>query len=299
MDLYHLYRACALCPRRCGRDRTAGQIGFCGAGAMAEVNRIGLHFMEEPVISGTNGSGTVFFTHCTLGCVFCQNYAISRRHSTGTGYTAAALADAYLALEQQGAHNINLVSPTHYLPTVLESCYLARNAGLSVPFVYNTSGFERPEMIAQQQGVIDIYLTDHKYQSPYLSDRYSHSADYAEWAVAAIDQMVQNVGQPQFDKSGLLKKGVIIRHLMLPGQISDTCAVLKKIALHFGDTVLVSLMRQYTPIGQSLPDELGRTVTDDEYAEAKELFELLNLSGFWQEGESVGTDKIPNWNEAF
>lgn len=296
MDLYQYYRACTLCPRQCGVDRAAGQIGFCGASDRAEINRIGLHFMEEPAISGQNGSGTIFFTHCTLGCIYCQNHIISRHNSVGKPYTAAALADAYLKLERQGAHNINLVSPTHYLPTVLDSCCLARDAGLTIPFISNTSGFERPEWIAKQQGMIDIYLTDYKYQSPYLADRYSHAADYHEWATEAIEQMVQNVGEPRFDQSGLLQKGVIIRHLMLPGQVSDTCSLLRKIAARFGDSVLVSLMRQYTPIQGKLPDQLSRTVTDDEYAEAKAQFEYLGLSGFLQSEASVGIDKIPDWN---
>ncbi len=295
MNLYDDYNACKLCPRTCGVNRNQGKIGFCGANNTVEVCRIGLHHMEEPVISGQNGSGTIFFAHCTLGCVFCQNHAISRPNSCGAEYTVQSLSDAFLDLEQKGAHNINLVSPTHYMPTVLEACVLARNNGLSVPIINNTGGFELQEQILLQKNCIDIYLTDYKYQSPYLSKRYSNCADYAEYAIPAIDQMIKNVGEPQFTQDGMLKKGIIIRHLILPSQVSDTLTVLRSIAKNWGDSVLVSLMRQYTPINQELPDELNRTVNDEEYTKAKEYFEFLGLNGFLQEKNSVGTDKIPDW----
>lgn len=292
---YKEYNNCTLCPRQCGANRNNGEMGFCGAGALPEVNRIGLHFMEEPVISGTNGSGTVFFTHCTLGCIFCQNRDISRRGSKGKKYTADELVEEYLKLEKQGAHNINLVSPTHYMPTVLESCKTARKMGLKIPFVYNTGGFERGECIKRLNGIIDIFLTDLKYYSPYLSGRYSGSEDYYDYAFEATEEMVKITGAPTYSPDGMLQKGTVIRHLILPGQISDTLTLLRRIAKHFGNAVEVSLMRQYTPMSPTLPDELNRTVTDEEYKTAVEEFELLGLSGFLQEADAVGTDKIPKF----
>lgn len=294
--MYTDFSACRLCPRACGVNRNAGEKGFCGAGALPEVSRVGLHFMEEPVISGTRGSGTVFFAHCTLGCVYCQNFAISRAGSSGRVMDAEGLAEEYLKLERAGAHNINLVTPTHYMPVVLDSCAIARRAGLTLPFVYNTSGFERPEAIDRLADSVTVFLTDLKYRSPYLSERYSHSADYYDFAASAIDRMVEIAGLPEYLADGTLKRGVIIRHLMLPAQGADTAAVLRQIAARWGDRVLVSLMRQYTPVGEQLPPELTQTVTDREYRLAAEEMEMLGLEGFLQEDSAVGTDKIPDWD---
>lgn len=291
--MQNLYKNCTLCPRKCGVNRLSGEVGFCGANANAEVNRIGLHFMEEPIISGTNGSGTVFFTHCSLGCIFCQNKDISRKGSSGKEYTAEQLAKEYINLENQGAHNINLVTPTHYMPTVVQSIKIAREMGIKIPFVYNTSGFETAENIKMLSGVIDIFLTDLKYFSPYLAGRYSGSEDYFDYCLPAINEMVKITGAPTFDKNGMLKKGTIIRHLILPGAVGDTISILKQTEKHFGDKVLVSLMRQYTPMSNTLPDELCRTVTDDEYTQAVDEFNALNLNGFLQQSDSVGKDKIP------
>lgn len=296
MDITNLYDHCRLCPRGCGVNRNKGEKGFCGGGNVAEVNRIALHFMEEPIISGANGSGTVFFTHCTLGCIFCQNRDISRKASKGKLLTPNQLADEYITLQEKGAHNINLVSPTHYMPTVVESVKLARDMGLTLPIVYNTGGFESEKNINLLENIVDIYLTDIKYYSPYLSGRYSGSEDYFDFCLNATNQMVKQVGTPRYSKDGMLEKGVIIRHLILPGQASDSISVLRQIAKNWGDMVLVSLMRQYTPLSPDLPDELNRTVTDEEYERVKEAFENLGLNGFMQEKDSVGSDKIPHWD---
>ena len=293
--MLNLYKSCNLCPRQCGVNRLKGELGFCGADATAEINRIGLHFMEEPIISGTKGSGTVFFTHCSLGCIFCQNSDISRRVSSGKKYSANELAKQYIELEKMGAHNINLVTPTHYMPTVAQSCVLAREMGLKIPFVYNTSGFEVPEHIKKLDGIIDIFLTDLKYFSPYLANRYSGSEDYFDYCLPAISEMIKITGSPTFNDDGILKKGTIIRHLILPGAVNDTLNILRQTQKHFGDRVLVSLMRQYTPMSTDLPDELNRTVTDEEYAQAVDEFNALGLSGFLQQSDSVGKDKIPEF----
>ena len=295
-DILKLFDNCELCPRECKVNRSIGQLGFCGASNAVEVNRIDLHFMEEPIISGKNGSGTVFFTHCTLGCIYCQNFKISRKNSVGKILTEDELAKEFLRLEKLGANNINLVSPTHYMPIIYKACLSAREQGLAIPFVYNTSGFEKAENIELLKDVIDIFLTDLKYSSPYLSKRYSQSEDYSDYALEAIEKMVEITGEPKFSKNGMLKSGVVIRHLMLPEQISDTVSVLKKIANNFGDKVLVSLMRQYTPINSTLPDALSKTITDDEYLTAKTAFEEFGLNGFIQDDSSIGKDKIPEWD---
>ena len=293
--MYTKYSKCELCPRKCGVDRNSN-IGFCGATSKAEINRIDLHYMEEPIISGKNGSGTVFFTHCTMNCIFCQNYEISRRKSKGTEFSAEELAREYINLENRGAHNINLVSPTHYMPTIIESIEISRKMGLNLPFVYNTSGFENPEIIKILKGYIDIFLTDYKYSSPYLAKNFSNCEDYPDYIISAISNMVEITGKPLFSDDGMLLKGTIIRHLMLPNQLSDTLQIMGKVQKYFDDKVLFSLMRQYTPMGENLPDELNRTINDYEYSVASEKFGRLGLYGFIQSDQAVGTDKIPKFN---
>ena len=292
------YNECRLCPRECKVNRNNGEVGFCGASAEAEVNRIDLHFMEEPVISGKNGSGTVFFTHCTMRCIFCQNKEISRRNSVGKKISAKQLAEQYIILEQKGAHNINLVSPTQYMPTIKKSIEIAKQNSIKIPFVYNTSGFERSEIIKGLKDYIDIFLTDYKYQSPFLAKEYSNCEDYPDFIIDAISQMIKITGSPVLNDDGILKKGTIIRHLMLPGQLSDTLKIMNKVKKYFNDTALFSLMRQYTPIGDNLPKELRRTISDLEYSTATEEFEALGLEGFVQSDSSVGTDKIPNFSQS-
>lgn len=294
--MFFEYNQCELCPRKCKVNRNNGEVGFCGASNEAEVNRIDLHFMEEPVISGKNGSGTVFFTHCTMKCIFCQNFEISRRKSKGKIISAEELAEQYIKLQNMGTHNINLVSPTHYLPTIKKSIELSKKIGLKIPFVYNTSGFENPETIKTLNGYIDIFLTDYKYNSPYLAKTYSSSEEYPDFIREAITEMVKITGEPKFNKEGILQRGTIIRHLMLPEQISDTISIMRMTSKHFGSLVLFSLMRQYTPLGNDLPNELTRQINDYEYSLAKAEFEELGLAGFVQDKSSVGSDKIPEFN---
>ena len=198
-----MLKNCQLCPRACGADRTKSR-GACGAGIEIEAARASLHMWEEPPISGTNGSGTVFFSHCSLGCVFCQNRKISRREAEGQNITADALAKTFLSLEKKGAHNINLVTGAHYVPQIIEALQIARKQGLSLPVVYNSSGYEQVETLQLLDGHIDIYLPDYKYYSSYYAGLYSHAEDYREFAVPAIDEMVRQTGAPQFDKNGLL-----------------------------------------------------------------------------------------------
>ena len=287
-----LLKRCRLCPRACGADRTRTR-GLCGANDRIEAARASLHKWEEPPISGVRGSGTVFFSHCSLGCVYCQNRQISRREAAGQEITIAGLARTFLSLEQQGAHNINLVTGAHYAPHIVEALRLARKEGLSVPVVYNSSGYETIETLQLLDGWIDIYLPDYKYYSSYYADRYSHAADYRETAVTAITEMVRQTDAPQYNADGMLTRGTVIRHLMLPGLGGDTAQVLRDIAVRFGDRVLVSLMQQYTPFGMQDWPELDRTITDAEYAEACALFCELGLGGFFQQDESISESFIP------
>lgn len=287
-----LLKNCKLCPRICGADRRQAR-GFCGASDHIEAARASLHQWEEPPISGTNGSGTVFFSHCSLGCVFCQNRQISRRDGTGQILSAEELADTFLSLEQKGAHNINLVTGAHYVPQIIQALSCAKSNGLHIPIIYNSSGYERVETLQLLKGYIDIYLPDYKYYSSYYASRYSHVEDYRETATEAIAEMVHQTGMPQFDENGLLIRGTIVRHLMLPGLGNDTAQVLRDIASRFGDSVLVSLMRQYTPFNMQDWPELNRTITAKEYADACELFFSLGLGGFFQQAGSIGESFIP------
>jgi len=290
------YRHCTLCPRGCGVDRTSGARGFCGASDVVCVGRAALHAWEEPPLSGERGSGTVFFTHCTLGCVFCQNRTISRREAQGKPVTQERLAGIFLELQTQGAHNINLVTASHYAPTVRAALQQARAKGLYIPIVYNCGGYETVETLRMLNGLIDIYLPDFKYYSSYYAGMYSGAPDYPDFAKEAIAEMVHQTGAPQFDQTGMMTRGTIVRHLMLPGLAGDTAQVLRYLAEHFGDRILVSLMRQYTPFGMAERyPELDRKITDGEYEQAVTLFSELGLAGFLQDKESISESFIPSF----
>ncbi len=290
------YRHCTLCPRGCGADRTSGARGFCGASDVVYVGRAALHTWEEPPLSGERGSGTVFFTHCTLGCVFCQNRTISRREAQGKPVTQERLTEIFLELQTQGAHNINLVTASHYAPTVRAALQQARAKDLHIPVVYNCGGYEMVETLRMLDGLIDIYLPDFKYYSSYYAGMYSGAPDYPDFAKEAIAEMVRQTGTPQFDQTGMMIRGTIVRHLMLPGLAGDTAQVLRYLAEHFGDRILVSLMRQYTPFGMAERyPELDRKITDEEYEQAVTLFSELGLAGFLQDKESISESFIPSF----
>lgn len=287
-----LLKNCKLCPRLCGADRSRGR-GRCGANDRIEAARAALHMWEEPPISGTRGSGAVFFAHCSLGCVFCQNRSISQCASAGQIISVKRLAQIFIELAQKGAHNINLVTGAHYVPQIVEALKLAKEQGLSIPIIYNSSGYENLDTLRYLDGWIDIYLPDYKYYSSYYAAHYSRAEDYRETAVSAIHEMIRQTGTPQYDDNGLLTRGTVIRHLMLPGLAGDTAQVLRDIAVRFADKALVSLMRQYTPFDMQDYPELNRMITDDEYSEACALFHTLGLGGFFQQGESVSESFIP------
>lgn len=289
-----LLKNCTLCPRNCGVDRTGGQYGTCGAGHLVKAARAALHFWEEPCISGERGSGTVFFSYCGLKCVYCQNCAISRGKS-GKEISVGRLAEIFLELQQKGAHNINLVTPTHYIPQIIEAVKKAKAAGLTLPIVYNTSGYEKPESIARLEGIVDIYLTDFKYLSPELSFQYSGASDYAKWAKPALHEMVSQTGEAVFDGDGMMQKGVIVRHLLLPGCLDDSKNVVRYLFETYGNRIFYSLMNQYTPMeGSNVYPELGRKVTEEEYDALVDYAVALGVeNGFIQEGETAEESFIP------
>ena len=291
---------CTLCPRACGVNRSAGEIGFCGADDTLRIGLAGLHRWEEPCLSGTNGAGTVFFCHCSLRCVFCQNNAISGQEAAqcGTLTDISGLADTFLSLQNQGAHNIDLVTPTHYAWHIAQAIPLARARGLHIPILYNCSGYETVSTLRMLDGLIDIYLPDFKYFSSYYAQRYSHAADYYDVACDAISEMVRQTGAPKFDADGIMTSGTIIRHLMLPNCAGDTAQVLKCIAKNWGNgQVLLSLMRQFTPCTDlSAYPELARRITDAEYEDACQLMQMLGLEGWTQDAESISDSFIPRFD---
>ena len=283
------YVNCQLCPRRCGIDRTSGQTGYCGCSDTAVVAKAMLHKWEEPALAGEGGSGAIFFGGCTLGCAYCQNRAISRK-PTGNAVDSTGLRVMMEELITQGAENIDLVTPTQFLPTILP----ALQPKLPVPVVYNCGGYERTETIDQLDGLVDIYLPDMKYADSALAKALSGAADYFPVAAAAIRRMVEQVGPVQW-QDGKVVKGVIIRHLILPGHVENSLKVLDWI----GDTfapgqVLVSLMRQYTPMPGMAPP-LDRKVTEDEYQSVLSWMFLNDLEGFTQEDSAATDQYIPDF----
>ena len=263
-------------------------------GADAVVARAALHFWEEPCLSGTRGSGAVFFTGCSLGCVFCQNEQISTRREVGKCLDPEELSEVFLRLEEQGAHNINLVNPTHFAPAIAQALRLRRP---SVPVVYNSGGYDRVETLRSLEGLIDIYLPDLKYVSPTLSLRYSGAENYPEAAKAAILEMLRQTGPPVLDEAGMMQKGTIVRHLVLPSNTRSTSEVLSWLSQLPAGSVLVSLMAQYVPCGRaSLFPEINRRITRREYEKVQNLLFSLNLAGFVQERSSAVKDFIPPFN---
>jgi len=260
-----MYRKCNLCPRACNIDRNT-TLGVCQVSAKVKVARAALHFWEEPCISGNNGSGAVFFSGCSLHCVFCQNEEISHG-KVGQEITIEELAGLYIDLQNQGANNINLVTGTHYIPQIVESVTIARKKGLNIPIIYNTSGYETVESLRLLEGIVNTYLPDFKYMDNLLALKYSHAKDYPDVAKEAIAEMVRQCGKPQFDNNGFIKSGVIVRQLLLPGHVKDAKAIIKYLYETYSDNIYISMMSQYTPMPQiaSKYPELNRRVTKREY----------------------------------
>ena len=289
-----LTERCELCPRRCGANRLAGKNGFCGGGKEVKVARAALHFWEEPCISGEEGSGTVFFSGCTMRCVFCQNREISRGEA-GKLISIERLAEIFLELQGKGANNINLVTPMHYAPQITAALDIARKNGLSLPIVWNTGGWELPESVEAVKNYSDIWLTDFKYFDNSLAEKFSNAKNYFENASASLKKMLEQTGEPVFDDDGMMKKGIIVRHLVLPGHTDDSKKVLRWLWENFGDKIWISIMNQYTPLcSEEKFPELSRKVTDEEYDEVVDFAVSLGIeNAFVQDGEAVSESFIP------
>ena len=289
------YASCTLCAHACRVDRTTAARGRCRMSSAMRVSRIALHPWEEPILTGRCGSGTVFFVGCSLGCVYCQNRRISRGNG-GEEYSPDTLADAMLRLARQGAANINLVTPTHFVPSVIETVRLARERGLTVPIVYNTSSYDTVQTLRALEGTVDIYLADFKYWDSRLAAQYSGASDYPEVARAAIAEMMRQQPTPRYATDGTLIGGVICRLLLLPGAVANSKLALSYLYRTYGDHIILSLMNQYTPVGEQKPP-LDRPVTHEEYGELLNYADRLGITNaFTQEYGTAQESFIPDFS---
>ena len=294
MKIMNKYENCLLCPRKCGINRAAGQTGVCGVSSEIRVARAALHYWEEPCISGKKGSGAVFFSGCSLHCVFCQNREISDG-KVGKIISKERLRDIFLELKAKGANNINLVTPGQYIPDIVWAVRDARRDGMELPIVYNTSGYENADELKQLEGIVDVYLPDFKYMDSALSAKYSRAKDYPSVAKQAISEMVRQ--QPRVvidDATGLIQKGVIVRQLLLPGHVNDAKAILKYLHDTYQNSIYISMMSQFTPIALKDYPEINRTVTRREYERLIDYAIKIGITNaFIQEGNVAKDSFIP------
>lgn len=287
---------CRLCPRECRADRNGGRVGYCGAGKDIKIARAALHQWEEPPISGSNGSGAVFFSYCNLGCVFCQNYKISREHM-GRTITIDELCGIFLDLQAQGAHNINLVTPTHYIPQLAEALLMAKREGLVIPILYNCGGYESADALKLLDGIIDIYMPDMKYYSDKYAVKYSNAPRYFDCAKKALEEMYRQTGRAVIDENGIMQKGIIVRHMLLPGLLFDSKKILDYLYGTYGDDIFISIMNQYTPMpGAADYPEINKRVDKRYYDTLVAYAEKIGITNaFVQSGEAVGESFIPEF----
>lgn len=289
-----ILKNCRLCPRQCGVNRLEGHTGFCGMDSIVRVARAALHMWEEPCISGSKGSGAVFFTGCGLRCCFCQNREIAIG-DCGLEITVERLAEIFLELQEKGAANLNLVTGAHYVPQIIYALDLARGNGFCLPVVYNSSGFESVKTLRMLEGYVDIYLPDFKYMEEELAEKFSKARKYPDIVKAAIEEMVRQTGGCKFGEDGYIRKGTIVRHLILPGHTKNSVKVLKYLHDTYGDEIYISIMNQYTPIyEQEVFTELNRKVTRREYEKVLDYAMNLGIvNGFMQDGETASESFIP------
>lgn len=291
-----ILKNCCLCPRKCGINRYE-QKGFCGANNKLKIAHYSLHMWEEPVISGDTGSGTIFFSNCNMKCMYCQNKKISL-DGYGKYTSLKRLEEIMMELQDKGANNINLVTPTHYVPQIAKVLKRIKNKSLNIPVVYNTSSYENVGTLMMMNNLVDIYLADLKYYDDELALKYSLCTDYFETATMAIDEMYRQVGGLQISEDGLLKKGVIVRVLILPGHIEDAKNIINYLYKTFGDSIIISIMNQFTPVNKCKYDNLNRKVTDDEYNEVIDFAaELGIVNAFVQEGDAAEESFIPDFDK--
>lgn len=292
-----MLKKCNLCPHNCGINREKGKIGRCKATNNVKIALYSTYDFEEPCISGTHGSGTVFFSNCNLSCKFCQNYEISQL-GKGKEITIDRLAEILLIQQEKGVENINLVTPTSYVPQIIEAIKIAKNNGLNIPIVYNTNSYENIETIKMLEGYVDIYLPDLKYADDDIAKKYSGIDNYFEVATTAIKEMIKQVGMPIFNEQGIMQKGVMIRHLVLPNNIENSKKVLKWISENLPKNILISVMAQYFPTYKAKEDEtINRKLTTEEWAEIEDYIEELGIeNGYIQELGEHEEEYVPKWD---
>jgi putative pyruvate formate lyase activating enzyme len=291
-----MLECCNLCPRNCGVNRLAGEVGYCGCPKDMVIAKYSLHMWEEPCISGDNGSGTIFFSYCNMRCIFCQNYDISTLHK-GRIVSIEEFSDICLKLQERGANNINLVTGTMYVPLIVKGIKLAKKKGLKIPVIYNTSSYENVDTIKMLKGIVDVYLPDLKYYSNSLGIKYSNCSNYFKYASSSIEEMFKQVGIPKYDKNGLIKKGVIVRHLMLPNNIEDSKKIIKYLYDKYKDDIVISIMNQYTPIRKLEYRELNNKVTKDDYDKlVNYAYDLGIRNAYIQDDETQDESFIPDFD---
>lgn len=296
MFMKDVLNECKLCPRNCLVNRNKGEVGYCKAGCEIVIAKYYLHQWEEPCITGKNGSGTIFFSYCNLRCLFCQNYKISNLNY-GVNISINKFSDICLELQDRGATNINLVTPTHFVPLIIDGIRLAKKKGLKIPIVYNSSGYENVDTIKLLDSIIDIYLPDFKYYSDEYSIKYSKCPNYFKYASAAIDEMVRQKGECKFDSDGNMISGVIVRHLLLPGMEDDSKKIIKYLYDSYGDKIYFSIMNQYTPVRKCKYEELNNKVRDDIYDMVIDYaWDIGIRNAFIQEGCSQSESFIPDFD---
>ncbi|MDY6853314.1 MAG: radical SAM protein [Thermodesulfobacteriota bacterium] len=280
-SLYQILDDCTLCPRQCHVNRRAGELGYCGAGIHLKVAKAIPHFGEEPPISGIKGSGTIFFSHCNLRCRFCQNYQISQL-GMGQEMTSDELCEKMLLLQDSGCHNINLVTPTPFLPQIVKSILQAKEGGLKIPIVYNTNGYERTRILRVLEGIVDIYLPDAKYGSNEAAIRHSNAADYLQFNESALKEMKRQVGDLIINEAGIAKRGIIVRHLILPDDLAESVAVIERLSYMLGTDTYISLMGQYFPMYRAFESkQLSRRITCDEFDKYCLVIESKGFENGW------------------
>ena len=295
--MLEVLKKCKICPRECNIDRLNGKIGNCKASDKIEISLVSIHMFEEPCISGKNGSGTIFFSHCNLHCIFCQNYEISQNIKKGKKVEIEELANIMLKQQENGAHNINLVTPTMYALHIKEAIKIAKEKGLIIPIIYNSNGYEKVETLKELEGYIDVYLPDFKYYSNDIAIKYSKAPNYFETATKSILEMIRQVGTPKFDENGMIKKGVMIRHLVLPNHLQNTKNVLKWIKENVPEDVYINVMAQYFPTYKAKEDNLiNRKLTTREYKQIEKYFYSLDFkNGYIQELGEHEEEYVPKW----
>ena len=296
MKYDNLLEKCMLCNRKCGVNRLEGKTGICNATSEIKIARAALHMWEEPPISGQNGSGAVFFSNCNFKCVFCQNHVISQEH-LGKSISIQRLSEIFLELQAQKANNINLVTPTHYIPQIKEALEIAKKNGLTLPIVYNTNGYDSLEAIKSLDGYIDIYLPDYKYFNDKYAMKYSKVSNYSQNILLVLKEMYRQVGKPIFN-DGLMTKGMIIRHLMLPGFLFDSKKVIDSIYNNFNDDVYISIMNQYTPMYKACDyPEINKPLNPKHYNSLIEYAAFIGIkNGFIQDKSSSSKEFVPDFN---